>query len=93
MKENQAFDSKTFLARADKGRTLVDYRKSDQVFAQGAGQPTSARGQRYHQHFNSSERSMIDSQLPDLFMSVDANRADKPPASKELALSPIWRFR
>ncbi len=34
-KENQSFDPKTFLARADKGRTLVDYRKNDQVFVQG----------------------------------------------------------
>src|SRR5579864_1918073 len=34
-KENQVFDPKTFLARAEKGRTLVDYRKNGKVFAQG----------------------------------------------------------
>ncbi len=34
-KVKQAFDPKTFLARADNGRTLVDYRKNDKVFAQG----------------------------------------------------------
>src|SRR5579872_1495559 len=34
-KENQTFDPKTFLARADKGKTLLDYRKNDQVFVQG----------------------------------------------------------
>ncbi len=34
-KESQAFDSKTFLARADKGRTLFRYRKDDKVFVQG----------------------------------------------------------
>src|SRR5579863_8562663 len=33
--ENQVFDPKTFLARAEKGRTLVDYRKNGKVFAQG----------------------------------------------------------
>src|SRR5579864_7559907 len=34
-KENQVFDPKTFLARAEKGRTLVDYRKNCKVFLQG----------------------------------------------------------
>ena len=34
-KEKQEFDPKTFLARADKGRTLADYRKNDKVFVQG----------------------------------------------------------
>src|SRR5579872_3716496 len=34
-KENPGFDPKTFLARADKGRTLLDYRKGDLVFMQG----------------------------------------------------------
>ena len=34
-KENPDFDPKTFLARADKGRTLLDYRKNDQIFVQG----------------------------------------------------------
>ena len=33
--EKQAFDPKTFLARADKGRTLAEYRKNDKVFVQG----------------------------------------------------------
>jgi len=34
-KEKQEFDPKAFLARADKGRTLADYRKNDKVFVQG----------------------------------------------------------
>ncbi len=33
--EKQPFDPATFLARADKGRSLLDYPKNDQVFAQG----------------------------------------------------------
>jgi CRP/FNR family cyclic AMP-dependent transcriptional regulator len=35
-KEKQAFDPKTFLAKADKGRTLLAYAKNGKVFAQGA---------------------------------------------------------
>ena len=34
-KENPVFDPKTFLARADKGRTLLDYRRDELVFVQG----------------------------------------------------------
>ena len=34
-KEKQSFDSKGFLARADKGRTLADYLKNCKVFLQG----------------------------------------------------------
>jgi len=34
-KEKQGFDPKGFLAKADKGRTLVDHQKNQQVFLQG----------------------------------------------------------
>jgi len=34
-KEKRAFDPKTFLARADRGRTLADYRPNEKVFMQG----------------------------------------------------------
>ena len=34
-KENRTFDPKSFLARAEKGQSLLNYRKNAKVFAQG----------------------------------------------------------